>query len=195
MVNRLGMAMVHFSPEVVIDPAIPVPEWPLSPVGVAHMRRAAEQDWAGATCSVFCSSERKAREAAELLAGKRNLTPCVIPALGENGRSSTGYLPKHEFELVADQFFAHPAASVRGWERALDAQHRIVAAVHEAIAAAPAGDVAIVSHGGVGALLLCHIKKVPISREADQPGAGGGNRFSFDRLTWQLGSGWQLIDE
>ncbi|MFC0389117.1 histidine phosphatase family protein [Muricoccus vinaceus] len=45
------------------------------------------------------------------------------------------------------------------------------------------GDIAIVSHGGVGALLLCHLKGVPISRAEDQPGAGGGCVYSFDPET------------
>lgn len=36
----------------------------------------------------------------------------------ENDRSSTGFLPPEEFEVVADAFFAQPGVSVRGWETA-----------------------------------------------------------------------------
>ena len=36
----------------------------------------------------------------------------------------------------------------------------------------PAGSIAIVAHGGVGALLLCWLKNVPISRLEDRPGQG-----------------------
>ena len=61
------------------------------------------------------------------MADRLGLTPIVIDGLGENDRSSTGYLPKAEFEAVADAFFARPEESVRGWERAVDAQRRIVA--------------------------------------------------------------------
>ena len=61
---------------------------------------------------------------------------------------------------------------------------------------APAdGDIAIVSHGGVGALLLCHLKGVPISRAEDQPGEGGGNVYSFDAATRCLLSGWRRIED
>ena len=69
-------------------------------------------------------------------------------------------------------------------------------AVEQVIGSAPAaGDVAIVSHGGVGALLLCHLKAVPISRAEDQPGDGGGNRYAFHRDSRRLVSGWQSIED
>ena len=171
------MSIVHFitHPEVVIDPAIPVPDWPLSPVGRKRMRRAVlEQPWLRDVRALFSSAERKARDAAAIIAEHLPLRAAVIEGLGENDRSATGYLPRPEFEAVADEFFASPQQAVRGWERAVDAQCRIVAAVERAIALAPAeGDIVIVSHGGVGALLLCHLKGVPIARTEDQPGSSG----------------------
>ena len=177
------MPVIRFitHPEVVIDPAVPVPDWPLSAEGLRRTALMLERPWVADTRTVFTSAERKARDMAELLAARLGLSPREDEALGENDRSATGYLPKPEFERMADAFFANPASSVRGWERALDAQRRIVAAVNHAIAAAPPeGDVAIISHGGVGALLLCHLMDVPISRAKDQPGGGGGNLFAFD---------------
>ncbi len=68
--------------------------------------------------------------------------------------------------------FARPSESVRGWERAVDAQARIVRAVNRILDAREHGDIAIVAHGGVGTLLLCHLLKEPISRGRDQPLAG-----------------------
>ena len=54
---------------------------------------------------------------------------------------------------------------MRGWKWAVDPQHRIVAAVQLVIAeASGTGDIAIISHVGVGALLLCHLKEAPIGR-------------------------------
>lgn len=191
------MARVHFitHPEVAIDPLVPVPDWTLSATGIERMRRLADRPWVRGLGAVFCSAERKARDAALLLAAPLSLTPIVVAALHENDRSATGYLPKAEFEAVADAFFAQPAHSVRGWERAIDAQRRILAAIDQVLARAPAGrDVAILAHGGVGALLLCHLKSVPISREEDQPGAGGGNVFTFDAAMRALVSGWRRIE-
>jgi broad specificity phosphatase PhoE len=192
------MPIVHFitHPEVMIDPAVPVPDWPLSPVGLRRMRLALQLPWLTGVRSVFSSAERKATDAAGLLAGKLGLRPVIVAGLGENDRSATGYLPKAEFEAVADAFFARPEESVLGWERAVDAQRRIVDAVGHVIFVAPAeGDIAIVSHGGVGALLLCHLKGVSISRREDQPGGGGGNVFSFGRSDRRLRSGWRRIED
>jgi broad specificity phosphatase PhoE len=191
------MAVVYFitHPEVVIDPTIPVPDWLLSPTGRQRMRRVAGQPWLATVRFVFSSAERKAMEAAGLLAGKLGCNPMVIAELGENDRSATGYLPKPEFEAVADEFFARPEESVRGWERAIDAQRRIVGAVERSLSLVrSAGDVAIVSHGGVGALLLAHLKAVPICRDEDQPADGGGNVYSFRKDSRQLLSGWRRID-
>ncbi|TPG53670.1 histidine phosphatase family protein [Roseomonas nepalensis] len=192
------MPLLHFitHPEVVIDPSVPVPEWPLSPAGSHRMSLALEQPWMSGLGAVFSSAERKATDATRLIADRFGLLPIIVAELGENDRSATGYLPKAEFEATVNLFFAHPEESVRGWERAVDAQRRIVAAVERILAEAPGdGDIAIVSHGGVGALLLCHLKNVPISRAEDQPGAGGGCVYSFDRKTRALLSGWRLIED
>ena len=182
--------------EVAIDPSVPVPEWPLSSQGIQRMRLMLDQPWIRLVRAVFTSSERKARDAAHIVADHLSLSPVVVADLGENDRSATGYLPKVEFEAVADEFFARPSESVRGWERAIDAQRRIVRAVDHVIAMPPThGDIVIISHGGVGALLLCHLKGVPISRAEDQPGAGGGNAFCFEIATRRLLTGWHPIDE
>jgi len=192
------MSIIHFitHPEVMIDPAVPIPDWPLSPLGIRRVRSALEHTWLKGVQSVFSSGERKAMGAAGLLTEQRGLRPVVVEGLGENNRSATGYLPKAEFEAVADEFFAHPEKSVRGWERAADAQRRIVDAVEHVISmAATEGDIAIVSHGGVGALLLCHLKGVPISRSEDQPAGGGGNVYSFGVSDRRLLSGWRRIED
>ena len=192
------MSTLHFitHPEVVIDPSVPVPDWPLSPEGVRRIGLALEKPWMSRLGAVFSSAERKATDAARLVADRFGFQPVIVAELGENDRSATGYLPKAEFEATADLFFAHPERSVRGWERAVDAQSRIVAALDRVIAEAPGlGDIAVISHGGVGALLLCHLKGVPISRVEDQPGAGGGCVYSLDIGTRALITGWHLIED
>ncbi len=152
--------------------------------------------WAAGVRVVWCSAERKARDGAEILARRLGVPIGELAELGENDRSATGYLPKAEFEAVADLFFAHPERSIRGWERGIDAQRRIMAAVDRVIAgsAGCGGDIVIVSHGGVGALLLCHLRGVAIGREHDQPPTNGGNYFAFDAATRRLRHGWQPID-
>lgn len=191
------MSVAHFitHPQVTIDPAVPVPDWSLSPIGLDRVRRACQMPWLQNVCSIFSSTERKARDAANILAEWLQLSPMLIAELGENDRSATGYLPNDQFQMLADRFFANPEQSVGGWERAIDAQRRIVLAAERVIAMAPRGDIAIVSHGAVGALLLCRLKRVPISRAEDQPGEGGGNVFSFDVESRRLLSCWCRIED
>ncbi|MCZ6673077.1 MAG: phosphoglycerate mutase family protein [Verrucomicrobia bacterium] len=192
------MPLVYFitHPEVVIIPEVSVPRWPLSKKGQLRMRSLVAKDWVRSVRSIYSSKEKKAIDGAEILANHLELPITTLEALGENNRSSTGYLEKKAFEAMANQFFASPEKSIRGWERAIDAQQRIVDAVDSILKDnSSSGNIAIVSHGGVGTLLLCHLSNSPISRSMDQPGGGGGNLFCFDKESRTLMYGWQPIED
>ncbi|PHK93969.1 histidine phosphatase family protein [Pseudoroseomonas rhizosphaerae] len=180
-------------PEVAIDPAVPVTEWGLSPRGRARAEAVARQGWVRNLRHIASSAERKARDTAEGLSAATGLPVRVLHELGENDRSATGYLPPPAFEAMADAFFARPEESVRGWERAADAQARMVAAV-ERVLAESEGATAIVAHGAVGALLLCHLQGWPIGRGADQPGRGGGNLYVFEKDSRKVTQGWTAFE-
>ena len=153
--------------------------------------------WVKEVRGIFASSERKAREGAQILADGLGLSGySVIDDLGENDRSATGYLPKREFEALVDAFFAQPQTSIRGWEPAADAQARIVRAVERIVSQASGNsDLAIVGHGGTGTLLYCCLAGLPIDRRYDQPATNGGNWFAFDRASRKLlHNGWRSID-
>lgn len=174
--------------EVVVDPARPIESWGLSPAGRARAAGASVSAWAPGVQRIVSSAERKAVETAEVLADAVGVVPEVDQALGEIDRSATGYLPSDEFDGVVDAFFAEPERSVRGWERAVDAQERIVRAVRRCTAD---GDVTVVSHGAVGALLLAHLRAEPISRASDQPGTG--SVFAFDPVGWRALGDWVRV--
>ncbi len=159
------------------------------------MRAGLRQPWVRELTALHCSTEQKAIDTAQILAEHLGLPFAQHEDLGENDRSATGFLPPAEFERVADAFFAQPQQSVRGWERAADAQRRIVAAVERIAGSSPAeGTVAIVSHGAVGTLLHCHLAGRAVSRQWDQPANGGGNWFAFTLQPRAVLSGWQPID-
>jgi broad specificity phosphatase PhoE len=100
-----------------------------------------------------------------------------------------------QWRMSTNAFFAKPRGSMRGWETAADTQRRIVAAITTVHHDTPAGqDIAIVSHGAAGAMLLCHLRTCPISRTQDQPGTAGGNSYHFDRQTLQLHHGERPIE-
>jgi broad specificity phosphatase PhoE len=193
---RFVVALLFYvtHPQVRIDPATPVPEWGLNEVGIARMEALAGRPWVATLGLVVSSTERKALDAAEALARLSGAPMLVREGLHENDRSATGFLPPPEFEATADQFFARPQESVRGWERAVDAQARIVSGVQAVLREAPEGNVAFVGHGGVGTLLYCHLAGEPISRSRDQ-GPGGGNVFAFDRSRGVMLHGWRPLEE
>ncbi|MFG1372872.1 histidine phosphatase family protein [Xanthobacter oligotrophicus] len=167
-------------PEVAVDPAVPVPRWGLSEVGRARTRAFAACADLSPYRRIVSSTEVKAQETAALLAEALGLPVEVAEGMEENDRSVTGYLPEAQFQQMADAFFARPNESVRGWERAQDAQARIVAAVTRTLAELQDHrqvPVLFVGHGGVGTLLLCHLAGYPISRIHDQPPVGGGCWF------------------
>ena len=179
-------------PQVVIDPAIPVPDWALSEHGRARAVAACKQPWLRDVATIIASVERKAIETAEIFARSRGLSIEVRTGLHENDRSATGYLMPEEFDQVANAFFANPSMSIRGWERAVDAQARISARAEELLKQR-SGTVCLVGHGGVGTLLYCHLARLPIDRRYDQP-AGGGCYFTFDTEARRVIHGWRLID-
>lgn len=198
------MTTVYFisHPDVEFDPALPLPRWPLSARGRIRMRAVLEREWARDLEHVFSSAEQKAIDGAVMLREGLDVGHSILGALGENDRSATGFLPPAEFWEVVEAFFARPEESVRGWERACDAQRRIVVAVERCLAdSVGRGSIALVSHGGVGCLLLCHLRGVAISRDCEQPGpppgsppgSGGGHFFVFDERGTLL-QPWQPID-
>ncbi|TNC63914.1 histidine phosphatase family protein [Rubellimicrobium roseum] len=180
-------------PQVRIDPAVPVPLWGLSEEGRARAAALAAQAWPWAFRRIVASEEVKARETAGVLGAALGLAVEVRPGLHENDRSATGYLPRAEFEAVADLFFARPDESVRGWETARAAQARVLAAVGAALAEAPGVPALVVGHGAVGTLLKCALAGRPIARREDQPD-GGGHHLGFALEPAGLRHDWRPME-
>jgi len=192
-VGKLAYFITH--PNVVISKDVPVTQWPLFALGRARMLKGLQQPWITRITSIFCSTERKSVDRALILAEHLSLPFVEIEKLGENDRSSSGFLPPDEFELVADEFFAKPEISIRGWERAIDAQRRIVAALEQLFGKDDSrGHIAIISHGAVGTLLYCALTGKKIDRQWDQPPNGGGNYFQFSLAPKMAHSAWLPID-
>jgi broad specificity phosphatase PhoE len=147
----------------------------------------------GAT-QVISSAEKKALETAEPIADALGVRVEVREAMHENDHSATGLLPPTEFEAVADEFFSHPDRSIRGWERARDAQKRIVREVEAVLSRSHQGHVLFVGHGAVGTLLYCHYSNVEIDRLDDQP-PGGGHYFAINRSRRKVLHWWRRIED
>jgi broad specificity phosphatase PhoE len=189
-----GLYITH--PQVRIDPAVPVPRWGLSDIGRARAETAATQPWIRQLGRIVSSDETKAIELAEILAEAAGVKVEIVEEAHENDRSATGFLPPPEFEKAADWFFAHPEESFHGWERATDAQARIVSVVKRVLADHdPSTPIAFIGHGGVGTLLRCRLAGLPIARRHDQPPNGGGNIHAFRLSDLQPLTGWVPMED
>jgi broad specificity phosphatase PhoE len=170
-------------PEVVQDPAVPVPQWSLSPLGRSRADRFARHPLALGLRRIVSSPETKARELAEILSKRSGAAVEIGEKFGENDRSSTGYTPRERFESLAEAFFAEPDVSAEGWETARSAQQRIVTAVGTLLSRHDATrPIGFTGHGAVGTLLKCALGGRPIARSEDQRemgDKGGGNAFLF----------------
>src|SRR5262249_16415006 len=147
------MSTVYFitHPDVVVDPATPVAHWPLSQRGRIRMLKMLENQWISLVGAIYSSTEQNAMDGAAVISEFLGIPYATIAEWGGNDGCATGYLSQPEFEAVVDEFFRRPEESVRGWERAIDAQRRIIAATKTILSAKPVdGDVAIVGHGGTG---------------------------------------------
>jgi broad specificity phosphatase PhoE len=159
LMSTLVRYLTH--PQVQVDPTVPVPSWGLSAVGRARVLAMVAAGWLRGTKQVIASAERKALETAEPIASALGVQVEVRDAMHENDRSATGFLPPREFEAVADQFFAHPDKSIRGWERARDAQKRIVREAEAVLSRSHEGHVLLL---GTGRSAHFSIAITPMSR-------------------------------
>jgi len=181
-------------PQVVIDPAVPVPRWPLTEEGRRRAELFADTLPAGSVTAVWSSLEQKALDGGKIIAGRLGVTHRIDPELGENDRSATGYIPPPEFWEVVAEFFGKPDESVRGWETARHAQGRIVAAMRRLAHDEPTrGDIVVVAHGGVGELLMAHLQGVAIGAQDKPQHPGGGCWIEIDRESFEVLGGWTSI--
>jgi broad specificity phosphatase PhoE len=180
-------------PDVTIDPSVPVPRWGLSEEGRRRATAMLGQPWVSTITRLVSSDETKALETARILGDHLELEIEVRDSIGEADRSSTGFVGPTRFEELADRFFAEPRESVSGWERAVDAQSRIVRSLADVTSPTErAGDVVVIGHGAVGTLLMCHLAALRIDRRHDQPHQG--HVWTFDRRAGRLLHRWHAID-
>ncbi len=181
-------------PQVTVQPDVAVPHWGLSPLGAKRVRALTASGRLKGTTQIISSAENKAVETAEPIANALRIPLEIRPAMHENDRSATGFLPEAEFQQTANQFFAKPNKNIRGWERANDAQTRIVTEADTILGRQQQGDILMVGHGAVGTLLYCHYAQQPIDRAYDQSG-DGGNYFAITIADRSVIHSWKPMED
>ena len=140
-----------------IEPDLPAAEWRLSANGRALTRQLAPQLIPWRLNRIITSVEPKAVETGQILAEELGLPRQTAVNLHEHDRQGTPYFARHEdFVAAVTRFFTHPDELVLGRETAVQARDRFVTAVNRLLTAHPQENLAIVAHGTVITLYICH---------------------------------------
>ena len=142
----------HASPQV--NPELPPEQWPLSEEGKAKSEALAKQLAAFSPGVVVYSEEKKASETGRIVAERLGVPHRTAPDLHEHDRSNVPQLRSAEFISLIELLFRRPNDLVLGKETAVAALSRFESALDEVLMEHPEGNVAVVSHGTVIALLL-----------------------------------------
>jgi len=142
----------HASPQV--QPDLPPERWPLSDEGKAKCALLAEHLAAYSPAVVVSSDEMKAEETGQILAERLGVSHHVAADLHEHDRSNVPQLRTAEFISLMELLFRRPRDLVLGKETAVAALSRFESALDEVLMEHPEGNVAVVSHGTVIALML-----------------------------------------
>jgi broad specificity phosphatase PhoE len=145
--GRRLLLIRHAAPLILRD--MPARDWPLSDEGRRACKEFAGRLAAYQVAVIVSSAETKARETAAILAAQLGLTAGEDAGLNEHRRENVPYLDRPNFEASIRRLFVEPDTLVFGLETATQAYTRFAGAVARTLAAHPAGDVALVTHGTV----------------------------------------------
>ncbi|MGC2062004.1 MAG: histidine phosphatase family protein, partial [Thermodesulfovibrionales bacterium] len=116
---------------------------------------------------VYCSDLGRALMSAEIIAGPYGLTPVPVPELRER---NFGLWEGMSFPEIREQYpleFGNWAENPLiynppGGETTASVERRTLAAWNRIVAGHPAGQIAVVAHGGVNRVILSHILGAPL---------------------------------
>jgi len=150
--NAKLILIKHSLPEMV--PGLPANRWHLAEAGRLRCKALAEQVAPYRPDVIVASTEPKAAETAELLAGALQKPWHVAAGLHEHERGDVGWIDREHFEAQVAEFFKRPGALVFGSETADQAHERFAAAIAAVTAQYPARSLAVVTHGTVISLFV-----------------------------------------
>jgi alpha-ribazole phosphatase len=135
--------------------------------GTTEEHKTGNTEAASGLNAVYCSDLSRAVKSAEIIAEPYGLVPVKIPALRERsfgvweGMTFTEIKERFpgEFEAWADNPVAH---SPVGGESTLEVKERVVKALEQILNSHAGDNIAVVAHGGVNRILICHVLGTPL---------------------------------
>jgi alpha-ribazole phosphatase len=121
----------------------------------------------GLLSAVYCSDLGRAIKSAQIIGAPYFLNPIVIPALRERNFGIWEGMSFDEIrDIYPDEFNAWAGNPMKfspmGGESTLEMSVRVIKALEDIIAHHAGENVAVVSHGGVNRIILCHILGIPL---------------------------------
>jgi len=117
--------------------------------------------------AVYCSDLQRAIKSAEVIAKPHSLNPIIVPSLRERnfgiweGMSFDEIREKYPLEF--DAWARNPLRfSPMGGESTLEVKERVIDALDKILNTHEKEQIAIVSHGGVIRIILCHFLGIPL---------------------------------
>ncbi|MCA9916507.1 MAG: histidine phosphatase family protein [Anaerolineales bacterium] len=142
---------------VFIDPSVSSHDWVLTEDGRSATHTLAHKLIPYQPSRLITSEEPKAIATGAALAEVLALPTHAAPGLQEHDRRGVPYFEnKAEFETAVAHFFTHPHDLVFGNETAVQARMRFGTAVQQQQETYPQDTLALVTHGTVLTLFLCH---------------------------------------
>ena len=122
--------------------------------------------------ALYTSPLKRARETADIIAGRNGLTPEDRPALMERNVGELAGLNREEIrarypDFVRTRAEARPEVAVPGFESDADLKQRVLDGLGAIIESHPAQTIGVVTHGGAIAAFLRETLEMPTTR----PGA------------------------
>ena len=140
---------------------LPPDQWRLSAEGRRRCKLMAEEIKPLKPDIIISSSELKAQETANILAGFLEENSSIVDGLHEHKRKNVAILKQSEFEARIASLFENPGELVFGSETANQAKQRYTNAVNEILRKNPGKSIAIVSHGTVMSLFIADFLGIP----------------------------------
>jgi len=121
----------------------------------------------GLLSAVYCSDLSRAVKSAEIIARPHSLNPIIVPSLRERnfglweGMSFDEIREKYPIEF--DAWAGNPLKfSPMGGESTMEMKERVIGAFDTIITNHKGENVAMIAHGGVNRIVLCHLMGVPL---------------------------------
>lgn len=117
--------------------------------------------------TVYCSDLSRAIKSAEIIAEPHSLKPIVVPSLRERNFGIWEGMSFDEIkEMYPREFEAWAGNPLKfspiGGESTLEVKERVIKALDEIIGNHNDKCIAIVAHGGVNRIILCHLLGIPL---------------------------------